>query len=328
MALEHLDKKIAFEKWQRTIPTGSMAAAVFGCEIFATSRGIVEIIWGYLKDLWRTDNTTFTLETEFGRIFSRIHKGYKKLLRAKSDNQPPDAIVAVHRVGKTKFPKPKNININMMPFIYGDKESLPSEYHEYWDMIKQCNCGQEIGSVVFLTIHESIVKPGLSQRRGGVHVESPGKLPFLKYPLKWELWHPWGMGGWMLGERVGGIYMASTVQGSTKVWPCIIEDPMSNAGWYGDCEHLREILPEPIQLDANELTWITDRTPHESCIVYEGGYRQYFRLVTSEVAAWFEEHSTPNRLGVKPGIEIITGNKFDLIKGNFLLKGWRKLQKR
>jgi len=316
MVLANVEEQIAFGKWERKIPVGSVAAAVFESKTFANCRGITEIIWGYLKDLWRADETTFTLQTKFHSIYSMAHRDYKKMLPTVKETPPPDAIVAVHILGKTEFPKPKNININMMPFVYGDKDSLPMEYHSYWDMIKQCNCSQEIGKVVFLTIHESNVKPGFSQRRGGVHVESPGKLPFLKYPLKWEYYHPWGMGAWMFGELVGGIYMASTVKCSTKVWPCVIEDPKSNVGWYGDCEHLRDILPKPIELDANKLTWITDRTPHESCIIKEGGYRQYFRLVTSKVGSWFEEHSTPNPLGVEPGIEIVKGNKFDLIKGN------------
>ena len=40
--------------------------------------------------------------------------------------------------------------------------------------------------------------------------------------------------------------------------------------------------------------------------------RQYFRLVTSEVSVWYEEHSTPNPLGIKPpdSVKIIKGNKF------------------
>jgi len=313
MALKNVEEENPFERWRRTVPVGSMAAAVFGSKIFDDSRGVTEIIWGYLKDLWRTDETTFTPQTKFRGIYSSVHKEYKKMLPTLEAVPPPDAIVALHFVGKTDFPKPKNININMMPFVYGDKDSLPMEYHGYWDMIRQCNCSQEMGKVVFLTIHESIVKPGFSQRRGGIHVESPGKLPFLKYPLKWECWHPWGMGGWMIGELVGGIYMASTVTCSTKVWPCIIEDPKSNVGSYGDCEHLRDILPKPTKLGANKLIWITDRTPHESCTLKDGGYRQYFRLVTSKVVAWFEEHSTQNPLGVEPGIEIVKGNKFDLL---------------
>lgn len=122
--------------------------------------------------------------------------------------------------------------------------------------------------------------------------------------------------------------MASTVKGSTKVWPCIIEDPTSNVGWYGDCEHLKDILPKAIELDANELTQITDRTPHESCTISEGGYRQYFRLVTSEISVWFEEHSTPNPLGIQPAAEIVKQNKFDRITGIPLLKASKNLQKK
>ena len=44
--------------------------------------------------------------------------------------------------------------------------------------------------------------------------------------------------------------------------------------------------------------------------------RQYFRLVTSEVSVWYEEHSTPNPLGIKPpdSVKIIKGNKFKQVK--------------
>jgi len=177
-------------------------------------------------------------------------------------------------------------------------------------MIEQCNCQKEIGKVVFLTIDESTITARSSQTRGGVHVESPGKHPFLGTPLKWKQQAPW-LGGWKLGELLGGIYMASTVASSTKVWPCIMQEPKSNAGWHGDCEHFREILNKPVEPDANELIWITDRTPHELCFMNKGGYGQYFRLVTSGVASWFKEDSTPNPLVVKPAIEKVKGNKFD-----------------
>lgn len=332
MESQILKEQLAFEKWQKVIPKGSMAAAMFGSSIFAESRGVVEIIWGYLKDLWQTDLTIFIYEDCWMMNYNRSGRNSKTKMTTAHEyeekEQPPDEVIAMHSLGSTNFPSPTDIKINMMPFIYGKKDSLPQAYQGYWNMIEQCKCSKENGKVVFLTIDESMVLARSSQRRGGVHVESPGKLPFLKTPLKWKLWHPWGMGGWMLGELLGGIYMSSTVTSSTKVWPCIMQDPKSNAGWYGDCEHFRDILEKPVKLDANELFWITDRTPHESCVMHEGGYRQYFRLVTSEVAAWFEEHSTPNPLGVKPGIEIVKGNKFDLITGNPLMKIWRRLQKK
>jgi hypothetical protein len=86
----------------------------------------------------------------------------------------------------------------------------------------------------------------------------------------------------------------------------------------GDCEHLRDTLQPNLrkELQANTLYWITDRTPHESLPMTEGAMRQFFRLVTSDVDLWYEQHSTPNPLGVQPNGKIITENKFE----NYLLK--------
>ena len=86
-------------------------------------------------------------------------------------------------------------------------------------------------------------------------------------------------------------------------------------GPMGDCKHLRELLPpwKSEQLRENMMYWLTDRTPHESLPLREDTYRQYFRVVTSEVSVWFEEHSTPNPLGVLPDpskTKIVKGSKF------------------
>ncbi|CAK4744617.1 unnamed protein product, partial [Aphanomyces euteiches] len=56
--------------------------------------------------------------------------------------------------------------------------------------------------------------------------------------------------------------------------------------------------------------WITDRTPHESLPLKKTQYRQFFRLVTSQVSHWYADHSTPNPLGILPTTKIIYGNKF------------------
>ena len=45
---------------------------------------------------------------------------------------------------------------------------------------------------------------------------------------------------------------------------------------------------------------MSDTTPHESLPLTTAGHRQYFRLVTSSVSAWYTEHSTENPLGIKP----------------------------
>ena len=48
-------------------------------------------------------------------------------------------------------------------------------------------------------------------------------------------------------------------------------------------------------------------------VVQERSYRQFFRLVTSQVAFWYKDHSTPNPLGVEPDHTItrtVIGDKF------------------
>ena len=42
-------------------------------------------------------------------------------------------------------------------------------------------------------------------------------------------------------------------------------------------------------------------------------YRQFFRLVTSEVSLWYRDHSTANPLGVQPDpaiTAVVVGDKF------------------
>ena len=45
------------------------------------------------------------------------------------------------RISEIQFPEHNNININMMPFIFGDDESLPEEYRNYSKMIDCVNYG-------------------------------------------------------------------------------------------------------------------------------------------------------------------------------------------
>lgn len=189
------------------------------------------------------------------------------------------------KIGTVRFPKPTGINVNMMPFVMGNVDSISDELRPYWDMVEACGVEpDEIGKVGYLTVMESEVTPGLSQRRGGAHVER----------------HPnngWGGGGWGYGGRSGegrvqGLYIASNMQETTGVWDAFVD--IEDIGEGGNCEHLN--FGEQMTLAANELIWLTDRTPHESLPLKEKGMRQFFRLVTSPIDVWFTQHSTPNPL--------------------------------
>ncbi|XP_065659618.1 uncharacterized protein LOC124817461 [Hydra vulgaris] len=248
------------------------------------------------------------------------------------------------------FPLPGNLNINMMPFIMSSsfcKCKLPKNTKPYWDIIKLCideqsrNSKDEIGKIWFLTIQESIVNQGTSQRRPGLHTESPGVVYIKNDSLSSSkdilenkktiskevqngggcsqissFYAHWGSGMSIMDVYSGGIYMASNIAGSCKVWNCQIlpgDDGKCVIGELGDIEHLREFLPEAEVMNKNALYWLTDRTPHESLPLSDKIYRQYIRIVTSKVSVWYEDHSTKNPLGVVPDSQItkiVRGSKF------------------
>jgi len=263
---------------------------------------------------------------------------------------------------RINFPKPSNININMMPFIVGEsfKECrLPKYLLPYWKLIKLCIDHQfersryhewnrdaypsDVGKVYYLTIQESMVKAGESQRRPGLHVDSPGNIKIKNdLDLNQSLCkrghgtsdafkaHRWGAGcahfkSYSCGDAIeyrkyldnllvtfGGIYIASSVADSCRVWNCGVRPEAIHK--LGDVEYLRSSLPDESELlRPGQMYWITDRTPHESLPLKEDTIRQFFRIVTSDVSFWYKDHSTPNPLGVLPDpliTKIVVGNKF------------------
>jgi hypothetical protein len=95
------------------------------------------------------------------------------------------------------FPPSTNLNVNMMPFIFGDKSSLPNYLHSYFPLTMLCNVKDRkvrlhekgyveyemtvssedaTGTVCYLTVQESDVEPHCFQRRPGAHTESAGYM--------------------------------------------------------------------------------------------------------------------------------------------------------
>ena len=174
-----------------------------------------------------------------------------------SSNDPGD-----HEEAEYYFPPPSDININMMPFIVGEtfeSSKLPEFVRPYWPMIKACLDPEmsrawhhmwpkdlipsEVGKVNYLTIQESWVEPGTSQRRPGLHVDRPGEVKIKQdnsqtciegegssQPYRF---HRWGAGCAhyipsqdMEDDRFvlrGGIYLASSLPSSSRAWNCSVE---------------------------------------------------------------------------------------------------------
>lgn len=221
------------------------------------------------------------------------------------------------------FPPPEDISINMMPFVLGNKDSIPKRYQQYWPIIQTCvdsnnnlhpSAAMEIdGSVAYLTIHESQVEKDCTQRRPGIHCESPG----CNHALGGGEMLRWGFcrDGKPV-SRSGGIFMCSNVSNSCRVWNVKIEEAEAwTIGELGNLEHFRDVLESEHSFtpQAGQIVWMTDTTPHQSLPMKISSYRQYFRLVIGEVSAWYKEHSTPNELGFKPDAKtkIVLGDKFE-----------------
>eukprot|EP00906_Rhabdomonas_costata_P014513 RCo020866 len=215
------------------------------------------------------------------------------------------------------------LNVNMMPFWLGKpRATLPTWCHGYVKMIEKCTEFMEHRGVGYLTIDEREVALGQAQRRPGLHVESSF---FPLYP-RGSARHvhavslPWGRGPMRQSWVKGGIFVCSTVDSSTAVWNChVVDDQGSVVHPHGGLEHCRALLRGvPCKrLGAGELVWMTDRTPHESLRMPEGGRRQFFRLVVGRVGAWYAEHNTPNPTGYTPppeyAVPVVEGNKFTLL---------------
>ncbi len=219
--------------------------------------------------------------------------------------------VSYSRCGQVQFPEPSDRNVNMMPFIFGDKESLPDNLQCYFPLIEQCPyMADEVGKVGFITVHESYVVAVESQRRSGLHIEAPGKAQLSFRP---GLEHQWGIGRFYGPDRYdGGIFFASIVADTSMVWNALVDKNVPGiVDKHGSCEHLRGIIGEGTKLDAGELIWMTDCTPHEALIQTESGYRQFFRVITSSVSHWFAAHSTENpKVSLPSNIIVVRSDKF------------------
>lgn len=228
--------------------------------------------------------------------------------------------IAFAHCGAVSFPPPMDRDVNMLPFVMGDIESLPDDLKPYYDtLIASCPVKEdELGKVCYLTVSEGLIRPGTTQRRPGLHIEAPGSMsgPGGSFVAAWE--HHWGRGSaYTADEFNGGLYMASNLGRTCRVWDALVSKGEGLVDHHGGCEHLRPFLGKGTKLRANQLVWLTDRTPHEAVPLTRARYRQFFRLVTSHVSVWFAAHSTPNpKVPLPDFVKVIEDRKFQSVQAN------------
>jgi hypothetical protein len=234
--------------------------------------------------------------------------------------------VAYTVCGQVNFPDPEDRNVNMMPFILGSRESLPQGLQCYHDLIEKCPyVREEVGRVAYLTVHESYVEAGHTQRRPGLHIESPGVFrdatsgtgddPSGEAAFTPGDEHRWGMGVFFGADHYeGGIYFASSVSGTSVLYDALVDSTVPGiVDRHGGCEHLRNLLAghRGPPLGAGELAWMTDCTPHEALPQQESGFRQFFRVAMPSVTHWYADHNTPNpKVPLPDTVTVVRGNKF------------------
>lgn len=193
------------------------------------------------------------------------------------------------KISNIKFPDFFGIKCNMMPFIQGDSLSLPDEYKPYSEIVDQNYL--EKGEIGFLTIDESYVDAGKSQRGFGkgernVHVEVG----------RYEELNSWGKNSWggkkntLLDDNTM-VLIANNISNTCRVWD-VLEMSATKDGDLSDYIE-RYPVETGILLESGELVKISIFTPHECVKQKKSGNRQFFRIVGKGVRGR-EEYFTIN----------------------------------
>jgi len=196
-----------------------------------------------------------------------------------------------------KFPQPRDIKINMMPFVQGDPESLPNGLESYWDFVQEYYL--DYGKKGFLTIDEGFVNAGSTQRGYGsdkrtLHTEACKSLKWGSPPA-WGSKSVMGWGAWASNEDVMLSPELKVLIGNSIDDTCALWDAEEEPTLDGDLGHLadRYKRDQAHLMAAGEIAEIGILTPHECIKQKRSGVRQFVRIVGEQVfgkASYFTEN--------------------------------------
>lgn len=184
------------------------------------------------------------------------------------------------KIAHIDFPEFTGIRCLMMPYIQGEIDSVPAQYHAYSDVIS--NVFAKKGDVGYLTIDESIARQGTPHRgkrakfARALHTEA-GRFPNQKL-FKWGTWR--GRNNVTLDRNVQ-VILANNLDGSCAVWDAVHEDTSLD----GDIGYAADMYPysAAIFMKAGDVHQIGILTPHESIPVKEDFKRQFIRIISSGI---------------------------------------------
>jgi len=183
-------------------------------------------------------------------------------------------------VNKIEFPEFTGLKCNMMPFVQGESNSLPDWCEPYNHIINENYLRK--GDIGFLTIDESFVNAGESQRgynangiNRNVHIE----VGVIEDGNRWGSGDggAWGGKASTLLEDTTEVLIANSISDTCRVWDVIEKSYTKD----GDLSEYIDRYPEDrgIMLGSGELAKISIFTPHECINQKESGKRQFFRIV-------------------------------------------------
>lgn len=185
--------------------------------------------------------------------------------------------------GTIAFPEFTGARCYMMPMIQGRPESLPAEFSGYADAVERFVMAGEEGQLGYITIDESFVESGKSQRGYGagertLHTEACRSEKLLT-------WGPtWGPAredpnspGFVELARDLRVVIANSIADTCMVWDVDVLDTTFD----GDLSLRAAEFPRSAgrMMAAGEVMEIGIFTPHEPIPQPVSGERQFFRIV-------------------------------------------------
>lgn len=206
--------------------------------------------------------------------------------------------MSYEKYGQMAFPTYTGARCYMMPFIQGRPESLPEAYAGYGDIVARCVLEGEDGQVGLITIDESFVAEGASQRGYGsgertLHTEaclSPAGPT--RGALSWGPIPTWGPSPSFVNLAPDvKVLIANNIDDTCMVWDEEVRDTTPD----GDLSERAHLFPRERgrMMKSGEIMRIGIFTPHECIPQQQAGERQFFRIVGKGVVgreAYFTEN--------------------------------------